>query len=332
MQRQITFGGGVSPRGTLLRGQGIIEYVLIIAVIGLAVIFTGPQVSGAIRNQLNQVTNTLDDGTVGENFYDVTELPDPENGTAFAIYSEDDHSLMFYKRRGVPKVGDMFNDRRVTAVYTDFEESTPPSTGDTRYESGAWHEYKQSVKTISVVDEGIRPKSIARWFGNFTALQSFDIEKLDMSLCIGAYYLFVGCTSLKTADLSGWDTPMLNSAGGIFEKCANLESVNLNGWTAPNLTDCWYMFQQTALKSVDLSGVNFGTIRLINGMFGYNFQLESIEFGSKFDLSAAYDLTEMFDQCRSLHLDCSDWNVSPNTLHGDFNENAPGVTLPKDWR
>ena len=306
--------------------------MLIAAVVGIAVIFTGPQVSGAIRNQLNQVTNTLDDGTVGENFYGATELPDPENGTAFAIYSEDDHSLMFYKRRGVPKVGDMFNDRRVTAVYTDFEESTPPSTGDTRYESGAWHEYKQSVKTISVVDEGIRPKSIARWFGNFTALQSFDIEKLDMSLCIGAYYLFFSCSILRTADLSNWQTPALVDVGGMFERCNNLNSVNLNGWYAPKVDKCWYLFWGNSLKTVDLSNTTFGKIKDAKAMFGYNFQLESIEFGSKFDLSAAYDLTEMFEQCRSLHLDCSDWSVAPDAQHSDFNTNALGVIPPKAWR
>ena len=40
--------GGVAPKTTRLRGQSIIEYVLIIAVIGLVVVFAGPQVSGAI--------------------------------------------------------------------------------------------------------------------------------------------------------------------------------------------------------------------------------------------------------------------------------------------
>ena len=55
----------VSPRGTLLRGQSIIEYVLIIAVIGLVIVFAGPQVSGAIRNQFNLVGNTVNSGTAG---------------------------------------------------------------------------------------------------------------------------------------------------------------------------------------------------------------------------------------------------------------------------
>ena len=69
----INLRGGVSPRSTRLRGQSVIEYVLIIAVIGLVVVFAGPQVSGAIRNQFNQVTNTVDSGTDGDNFISAEE-------------------------------------------------------------------------------------------------------------------------------------------------------------------------------------------------------------------------------------------------------------------
>ena len=55
--------GGVSPRDTRLRGQSIIEYVLIIVVIGLVIVFAGPGVAGAIRNQFNLVGNTVNSGT-----------------------------------------------------------------------------------------------------------------------------------------------------------------------------------------------------------------------------------------------------------------------------
>ena len=65
--------GGVAPKTTRLRGQSIIEYVLIAAIIGLVVVFAGPQVSGAIRNQFNQVTNTVDSGTSGDSFMSAEE-------------------------------------------------------------------------------------------------------------------------------------------------------------------------------------------------------------------------------------------------------------------
>ena len=65
MQRQLTFGGGYLLESTRLRGQSIIEYVLIIAVIGLVIVFAGPGVAGAIRNQFNLVGNTVNSGTAG---------------------------------------------------------------------------------------------------------------------------------------------------------------------------------------------------------------------------------------------------------------------------
>ena len=57
--------GGVARRAANLRGQSIIEYVLIIAIIGLVIVFAGPGVAGAIRNQFNLVGNTVNNGTVG---------------------------------------------------------------------------------------------------------------------------------------------------------------------------------------------------------------------------------------------------------------------------
>ena len=57
--------GGIAHRAVNLRGQSIIEYVLIIAVIGLVIVFAGPGVAGAIRNQFNLVGNTVNNGTTG---------------------------------------------------------------------------------------------------------------------------------------------------------------------------------------------------------------------------------------------------------------------------
>lgn len=61
----INLRGGASPRNTRLRGQSVIEYVLIIAIIGLVIVFAGPGVAGAIRNQFNLVGNTVNNGTTG---------------------------------------------------------------------------------------------------------------------------------------------------------------------------------------------------------------------------------------------------------------------------
>ena len=65
MQWRRTSGGGYLLEVSASGGQGIIEYVLIIAVIGLVIVFAGPGVAGAIRNQFNLVGNTVNNGTVG---------------------------------------------------------------------------------------------------------------------------------------------------------------------------------------------------------------------------------------------------------------------------
>ena len=71
---EIPFGEEVSPRFTRrLRGQSTAEYVLIAAIVGLVVIFAGPWIASAIRNQFNTLPNTVDSGTDGDNFISAEE-------------------------------------------------------------------------------------------------------------------------------------------------------------------------------------------------------------------------------------------------------------------
>ena len=94
------------------------------------VLIAGPWVSSAITNQFNTVAGTLGNGISkgswesggtgggkgiskgswesggtggGNGSLTDADIVDPVHGIAFAVYSEDDHSLMFYKRRGVPE-------------------------------------------------------------------------------------------------------------------------------------------------------------------------------------------------------------------------------------
>ena len=48
-----------------LHGQSVGEFVLLIALVGLVIVFAGPQVSQAINNQFGSVTNTLKAGNRG---------------------------------------------------------------------------------------------------------------------------------------------------------------------------------------------------------------------------------------------------------------------------
>lgn len=213
--------------------------------------------AGAIRNQFNRVTETLGEGTSGIAFKDPVDIPDPERGTAFAVYSEDDHSLMFYKRRGVPQVGDLFNDRHVTEVYTGFETASYGPRGPDTGNYIPWAAVADEVFSAKVIDCGIAPVSIAHWFDYFHNMRACDLEKLiardigsmdgtffeDIalsslvlptssfdSLC-DAYSAFTNCGSLTGFDIGGFNIAHVVRAENTFSYCGKLQ-LDCSDWSA----------------------------------------------------------------------------------------------------
>lgn len=318
-----SFRGGVSPRFTRRpKGQSTVEYVLIIAIIVLVVLIAGPWVSSAIRNQFNLVAGTLGNGISkgswesggsggGNGSLTDADIIDPQNGTAFAVYSEDDHSLMFYKRRGLPQVGDMFNCRRVTAVYTGFETEIYHASWDDAHTSVnngptscPWYEHHDDVLSVSVIDRGIKPRSMLFWFQLFSNLKTADIKKLDVSECRDWGHTFWCCRSLTELDLSGMNVSQLGNIESMLTDCRSLKFVTFSGWKG----------------SPTGSGIMFSSCR----------SLESIDFGD-IDFSKTTNAHSMFENCNSLTLDCSNWNIPASVRHDNFNAGAPGVIAPKDW-
>ena len=255
-----SFRGGVSPRFTRRpEGQSTIEYVLVIAIIALVVLIAGPWVSSAIRNQFNTVAGAIGSGTAGESFREPQDIPDPNNGTAFAVYSEDDHSLMFYKRRGVPKVGDMFNYRHVTEVYTGFETA--------RYEplirddfngpvNTPWYGRASTCLKVQAVDSGIKPACISAWFQNFRTCSDFDLNLLDTSDVTDLSHVFYGCHTVRSIDLSGWDLSSATIQVSMFSCCDKLESIDFGDWVPGKLEFYDWMFSSCRSLSLDCSDWN----------------------------------------------------------------------------
>ena len=318
-----SFRGGVSPRFTRRpKGQSTVEYVLVIAIIVLVVLIVGPWVSSAIGNQFNLVAGTLgnginkgswESGGIGGGNGTLTDadIVDPQNGTAFAVYSEDDHSLMFYKRKGLPKVGDMLNSRRVTAVYTGFETAFYSATWDAEHSSAnngpantPWYEHHGEIESVCVVDFGIKPYSLSFWFQFFTAMKSVNLKRLNVSACANWQHSFWHCESLPALDLSGMNVARLDCMESMCTGCYSLRNVSFAGWKGfPTAT-----------------GIMFSSCS----------NLESINFGNM-DFSKITDVHRMFFNCRSLTLDCTNWNISANIRHDLFNAGAPSVIAPTVW-
>ena len=196
------------------------------------VLIAGPWVSSAIGNQFNTVAGAIGSGTTGENFHEPQDILDPANGTAFAVYSEDDHSLMFYKRRGVPKVGEMFNYRHVTAVYTGFETEIYGCKGSDNYIP--WESIHEKVLSVKVVDDGLIPRSVGHWFDYFYHLNSCDLARLNFENAASMNGLFFHCASLSCLTLPQTNFSSITDMYATFERCSSLR-FDCSNW---NVSGC----------------------------------------------------------------------------------------------
>ncbi|WP_418238012.1 BspA family leucine-rich repeat surface protein [Ellagibacter isourolithinifaciens] len=231
--------------------------------------------------------------------------PDASDSVPFAVYSEDDASLTFYKRRALPVQGSVFEGKTATAVYANIQntKSTPP-----------WKGIASKIKRVAVVDEGVAPQTMYAWFFNCANLLSVNLSKLDTSKTTSLEYAFSGCKSLTDIDLSTLDTSSVRSFADVFQDCSSLRRVNLAGWDTSSGNNFRQMFIQCAsLEELDVSSFETGNVTTFKEMFYGCSSLRSLDL-SHFDTSAATTFASMFYNCASLAiLDVSMFDTSAAT-------------------
>lgn len=141
---------------------------------------------------------------------------------AFAVYSADDNSLNFYKRSEVPNVGQVFEGRTATAVYTGIETDVY-STGNQQ----PWWDYSNHIRTVKFLDV-VKPVSTAYWFFDCKFIKSLNLTNLDTSEVTNMEYMFChiydyipsGNGSVFRAlalDFSGFDTSNVTNMHNVIE-------------------------------------------------------------------------------------------------------------------
>lgn len=219
-----------------------------------------------------------------------TEPSDPDS-VPFAVYSEDDASLTFYKRRALPVEGSVFEGKTATAVYANIEntKSTPP-----------WKGIARKIERVAVVDEGVAPQTMYAWFFECNNLLSVNLSKLDTSKTTSLGYAFSRCKSLTDLDLSALDTSSVRSFADVFQDCSSLRSVNLAGWDTSSGKDFRQMFYRCAsLEEIDISSFKTSASTSFEQMFYGCSSLRSLDL-SHFDTGSATTFASMFYNCASL--------------------------------
>ena len=231
--------------------------------------------------------------------------PSASDSVPFAVYSEDDASLTFYKRRALPAEGSMFEGKTATAVYANIEntKSTPP-----------WKGIARKIERVAVVDDGVAPQTMYAWFFECNNLVSVNLSKLDTSKTTSLGYAFSRCTSLTGIDLSTLDTSSVRSFADVFQDCSSIRSVNLAGWDTSSGNNFRQMFYCcAALEELDVSSFNTSSATTFEQMFYGCRSLRSLDL-SHFATGNATTFASMFYNCASLAtLDVSMFNTAAAT-------------------
>ena len=217
--------------------------------------------------------------------------PSASDSVPFAVYSEDDASLTFYKRRALPVEGSVFEGKTATAVYANIEntKSTPP-----------WKGIARKIERVAVVDDGIAPQTMYAWFFECNNLLSVNLSRLDTSKTTSLGYAFSRCKSLTDLDLSALDTSSVRSFADVFQDCSSLRSVNLAGWDTSSGKDFRQMFYRCAsLEEIDISSFKTSASTSFEQMFYGCSSLRSLDL-SHFDTGSATTFASMFYNCASL--------------------------------
>lgn len=217
--------------------------------------------------------------------------PSASDSVPFAVYSEDDASLTFYKRRALPVEGSVFEGKTATAVYANIEntKSTPP-----------WKGIARKIERVAVVDGGIAPQTMYAWFFECNNLLSVNLSRLDTSKTTSLGYAFSRCKSLTDLDLSALDTSSVRSFADVFQDCSSLRSVNLTGWNMSRGNNFSQMFIHCAsLEELDVSSFKTSASTSFEQMFYGCSSLRSLDL-SHFDTGSATTFASMFYNCASL--------------------------------
>ncbi len=216
--------------------------------------------------------------------------------TVFAMYSIGDDSLSFYKRAKVPAAGDEFDGKEVTAVYTGILETGTTQPG--------WSDYKAFIKTVKVVDDGIKPASTASWFSGFSKVTSIDISKLNMSNTTDMNHMFESCEALTALTLpSLFSTSKVVDVNSMFYDCKALTSIDMPAkFDTSNATNMYCMFCGCeSLTSLTLPDTfDTSSVANMSYMFGDCSVLTSLVLPAKFDTSSVSNMSYMFWNCEKL--------------------------------
>lgn len=230
---------------------------------------------------------------------------------AFAVYSDSDNSLTFYKEKFVPNSGSTFKGKNCTSVYEGVEGSSSEWNVSAKYVQTGWvKDHGGEIHSVSFEDE-IEPVDCRTWFAGLRYCTSFDLDKLNTRKATDFAYMFFDCASAREIDFDGFETRNVKTYSGMFKGCTSLTELDLSSFKTTEGREFSWMFDGCLkLSNLNLSSFDTRSAQNLSGMFSGCEKLRSIDL-SRFNTGNAENLSRMFSGCTSLQmLDLSSFDAS----------------------
>lgn len=236
-------------------------------------------------------------------------------GDAYAIYSETDNSLRFYRSVEPIMVGTTYNGRVATDVYTDFEDVTNYSDPD----EVPWSNRRSSITSV-VVEDSVYPLTTNLWFFGMSKCVAYNLIKLNTSVTTDMSSMFIYASNSTSSGsnilggLDNWDTSNVTDMAAMFSNFGNATNIiigDLSGWDTSNVISMNSMFDTFAYSAttINLTGLQ------------------------NWDTSNVTDMSGMFylyrDAVNNISLNLSGWNVDNVIKFNNFiGDSVTGIIDP----
>ena len=112
----------------------------------------------------------------------------------------------------------------------------------------------QSVGDLSNWDVS-KVTNMNRIFYKCQSLQNLNLSDWNIGNITSLYNMFCECNLLQSiGDLSNWDVSKVTNIGNMFEDCKSLQNLNLSGWNTGNVKTMDYVFYDTNINNLDITG------------------------------------------------------------------------------
>lgn len=277
----------------------------------------GEKIEGALRfyRSTNKASVEIQGAVSCYLFFDKIE---PLVGDAYALLVEDGDGVSFvFTRSETPyTTSDTYEGNTIINVYTGIETTSYSSSTLPWYSDFAAYNYQ--VKKVEFKDI-IRPKYISWWFRGLN-VESFDVEKLDLSTTASASATFAGVTTSEIKGIEYWDVSNIVGMTSMFNGATINADLDLSNWETAKLSTISYMFSGAKINNLNLSGWDLSKVTNVS-IFAQSAELTNVDM-SNWNLSSATDFSQMFKSAKFTNVNMSNWNVSSATNTSSMFESA----------